>query len=308
MRLEAVDRTERIGHVRNVARAVLRDLRILVERHGLPVEIAIVLVPMELRDAEGEWRQPVENEEVGAAIETEPDLVVALVARPVPDLVDRVGFGGGQAILRRRVRRAADVRLGAELAGARILDDAVGDAVGGIAGLDGRGRGLRELRGRDRPTCQLLHGDLAPHLRGLESRPVDRRRIGQDALELIAELLCQQISLAPAGRAAVPVIVGRAHAVIGLGDRLRQQHLLLDAVADEIVDELQIVSPVGIDAGLAIPAAVAKVVAGRNVAAVHGRQHRGTGRRDAGTSAAADTLRATVPGALHAALAAVSRA
>src|SRR5204862_5199282 len=71
--LEAVERLERIGHVRNVARAILRHLRILIERYRLPVEVTIVLVPMKLRDPERERRQPVENEEVGAAIEAEPD-------------------------------------------------------------------------------------------------------------------------------------------------------------------------------------------------------------------------------------------
>src|SRR5262249_6956184 len=101
------------------------------------------------------------------------------------------------------------------------------------------------------------------------------------------------------GRAAVPIIVGDRGAVICSRDRLRIEHLLLDAVADEVLDELEIVGPVDIDAGLAVAAAVAEIVAGGNVTGIEGQQHGRIHGGDPGTPAAADTLCAAVPGALQ---------
>src|SRR6185437_3469497 len=39
MSLESVQRREGIGHIGDVARAILCDLRVLLERHSLPVEV-----------------------------------------------------------------------------------------------------------------------------------------------------------------------------------------------------------------------------------------------------------------------------
>src|SRR5262245_47818609 len=108
VRLERIQRSEGVSHVGDVARAILRDLRVVktgpFQRDGAPLrwrwrpeqavrptrcEAAIVLVPLELNHAEGERRRAVENAEVSAAVKTKPDLVVLRVARPVPDQIYR---------------------------------------------------------------------------------------------------------------------------------------------------------------------------------------------------------------------------
>src|ERR1041384_6700997 len=75
VRLELIERRERVGDVRYVLRAVLRDLRVLLCRHRLPIEIEIVLIPMELGRTECEGVRSVKTREVGAAIESEPDFI-----------------------------------------------------------------------------------------------------------------------------------------------------------------------------------------------------------------------------------------
>src|SRR5262249_14616229 len=86
------------------------------------------------------------------------------------------------------------------------------------------------------------------------------------------------------------------------------ENLLFDGVADKVLDELEIVGPVGIDPGFAVAAAMAEVGPGGNVAAVHGCQHGRVHGRDSSASSAAQSLRAAVPGALQTALAAICHA
>jgi len=86
------------------------------------------------------------------------------------------------------------------------------------------------------PPARSFIAICPPHLRGLEPGPVDRRCARQDAVELAGQLLGEQVALAPAGRAAVPVIEGGPHAVVRVRHPLREQHLLLDRVADEVLD------------------------------------------------------------------------
>src|SRR5436190_24063462 len=86
---EHIEVAEGISHVSNVARAVLRHLRILVDADGAPVEVQVMLVPVELRDPEEERSRPVQRRQVRAAIELEPDALAILVAWAVPDHVDR---------------------------------------------------------------------------------------------------------------------------------------------------------------------------------------------------------------------------
>ena len=300
---EHIEVAEGISHVSNVARAVLRHRRILVDADGAPVEVQVMLVPVELRDPEEERSRPVQRRQVRAAIEPEPDALAILVAWAVPDHVDRPRLQRGEAIGGGRGRGAADVGRRAEVAGAWVIDDAVGHAVSRIArGDGGRGR-LVELRRRNRPAEQILHHDLPPHLGGLKARPVDRGRVGEDTVELLPQLLREQIPLPPAGRAPVPVVVRGRDAVVGARDHFRQHHLLLDRVADEVVDELQVVRAVLVHTGFAVAAGVAGVRSGPDITGIHRR-------RDvhvAGTSTAADALRAAVPGALNAARAAVQR-
>src|SRR5439155_13533466 len=81
---EHIEVAEGISHVSNVARAVLRHLRILVDADGAPVEVQVMLVPVELRDPEEERSRPVQRRQVRAAIEPEPDALAILVAWAVP--------------------------------------------------------------------------------------------------------------------------------------------------------------------------------------------------------------------------------
>src|ERR1051326_5153592 len=138
VRLELVNGRERISHVCDVSRTRFGDIRIFLHRDRLPIEGPVVLVPMELGDAEGEWRAAVEAGKGGPAIEPEPDLVALAVARPVPDLIDGLGLSHGETVLRRRIRVAANRLHGAEVARPRVVDDTVFHAVRGIAVIDGR--------------------------------------------------------------------------------------------------------------------------------------------------------------------------
>ena len=94
VRLELIEGRERVGDVRYVLRTILGDLRVPLHRHRLPIEIEIVLIPMELRHTECEGVRSIETRKVGATIEPEPDLITLAIARAVPDLVDRFRFGG----------------------------------------------------------------------------------------------------------------------------------------------------------------------------------------------------------------------
>ena len=68
---------------------------------------------------------------------------------------------------------------------------------------------------------------------------------------------------------------------------------MLHSVTNEIVDELQVVGAVGIDAGFAVAAAVAGVAARSHIARIDGTVDGKTSR----AAAAADSLRPAVPGA-----------
>ena len=170
--------TEGIGHIGDVSGPVLCNLRIAGDGYRLPIKVAIVLVPMELGDAQEKGIGAVEGRQTGSAIEAEPDLLTIVVSRAIPDLVDRFGLGWHKAICRRSRRLTADIRLGAECAGAWIVDDAVDDAVICIARCDSRSGRLVELAGGDRCADQIFHDDLAPHLGGLKARPVYGGRVG----------------------------------------------------------------------------------------------------------------------------------
>src|SRR5262245_26729133 len=260
----------------------------------MPVEIQVVLIPVELGYAQGKCRGPVETGEACAPVEPEPDLAAFRVARAIPNLVDRLCLRLRQAVLRRGIRRSANVRGGAEGAGPRIVNDSVGDAVRGIARLNSRGLSLRELGSSDRPARQILHRYLAPHLGGLEAGPVHGGCIGQDPFELVTELLGQQISLASSGRAAIPIVVSRGHSVIRLRKLFGPEHLLLDSVANEVLDELEVIGAIGIYSGLAIAAAVTCIGPGTDIAGID----RGVHVQVSGATAAAEPLCAPVPGAL----------
>ena len=69
----------------------------------------------------------------------------------------------------------------------------------------------------------------------------------------LPQLLREHVALPAAGRAPVPLVVGRPCLVIRRGDFLGEQDLLLHPVADEVVDELEVVGTVGVNAGLQLP-------------------------------------------------------
>src|SRR5262249_12847866 len=100
----------------------------------------------------------------------------------------------------------------------------------------------------------------------------------------------------PAGGTPIPVVVDGRHPVVRARDRFRQQDLLLDRVADEILDELQVVRAVQIHPGLAVAAGVARVRPGADIPGVHGSSDVQAPR----ASATADSLRAAVPRPLDA--------
>ena len=85
------------------------------------------------------------------------------------------------------------------------------------------------------------------------------------------------------------------------GDRLGKQNLLLHAVSDEVVDELQVVSAVYVHARLAVTAAVSGIIARADVAGVYRTGDVEIPR----ATAAADPLGSPVPCALYTALPAV---
>jgi len=103
-----------------------------------------------------------------------------------------------------------------------------------------------------------------------KARPVDRWRVCEDAIELLAELLRQEIALAAASRAAIPIVEDGMDAVIGLGNLLRQEDFLLDADAEEILDEFEIIAAVVVDARRAVAAAMAAIGARADIARVDG--------------------------------------
>src|SRR5262249_13288357 len=142
-----------------IAGAVLGHSRIIVERRRPPIEAAVMLVPMELRYPEGKRRRAVEDAEVAAAVEAEPDLVAPIVARTIPDQVDRVRLLRREAVACRRAGGAADIAPRVEAAGPGLVDDAIDDSICAVASGHGGSTSLSQLGGRDRAPGQLLHRD-----------------------------------------------------------------------------------------------------------------------------------------------------
>ena len=93
----------------------------------------------------------------------------------------------------------ADIGVCIEGAGPRVVDDVVFHTVVQVAAGDRRVLHGRKLRARNHSAGDIVHRNLAPHLRGLETRPVHRRRVGQDAVQFAGERLSQGIALMTAG-------------------------------------------------------------------------------------------------------------
>src|SRR5262249_54311087 len=114
----------------------------------------------------------------------------------------------------------------------------------------------------------------------------------------VAEFLCQQITLPSSGRTAVPIIIYRRHRVVRFGQALRPKHLLCDRITDEVFDELHVIGAIGIDPWLTVTARMTQVGPRGDIASINRRiLIQTSGSR---TTAAAESLRATVPSACQA--------
>jgi hypothetical protein len=207
----------------------------------------------------------------------------------------------GQTVRNRR--RTADIGLCVERAGPRVVDNAVCYTVVFVARGDRRILHGGELWAGNHLLSDIVHRNLAPHLRRLETRPVHRRRVGQDAVQFAGERLSQGIALMTAGRTAVPVVVERRLAVIQPGNLLRPEDLLLGSVINPVRDILMVQLAEAQDARLA---RVVGIVSRITVSAIGTRSDKAVGystrRIDvgiAGATTAALTLGAAVPVALH---------
>jgi hypothetical protein len=133
---DAIDRISRGGH------------RVFVEKDVRRAEVDVtVRVGHHLRGAaQRRCYCPVGDAAVGRV----PDALAELIARPVPNPVDSVGLIRIEAVGRcRRAGGPANIGFGAERAGARIIDHAVGYGVIplNVAGGDRRGIGGVDLCG-----------------------------------------------------------------------------------------------------------------------------------------------------------------
>ena len=121
-------------------------------------------------------------------------------------LFQRADLGGGEAIgtvgSGFAVRQVAG---GLEVALARIVDDAVLDAVHGVALSVDAGGERGQFGGADRRCFERL-GRLHEMEHG--AGEVEHRRAHRDAVEIVWETLRENQRLAPAGRAAFEVALG----------------------------------------------------------------------------------------------------
>src|SRR5204863_9520551 len=119
-RVQVAERIGRIGEaevwinggVKGGGRSVVCNVGVGVRatgpEHGyrVPIEVAVLLIPMELRDAEGEWRGTVPHGRAAARLRVEPDLDAARITWAVPDLIHRLGLRRRQTV---RVSRTAAI-------------------------------------------------------------------------------------------------------------------------------------------------------------------------------------------------------
>lgn len=133
MSSEDVERPEGIRQIGDVAGAVLGYSRIFIEPHHPPIEVAVMLVPMKLSYPGRKWRRPVKDAEVAAPVKTEPDLVIPLIMRTIPDEVNCPCFLRRQTVACRRGWAATNIGRGIEATGPWIVDNTIRDPVRGVA-------------------------------------------------------------------------------------------------------------------------------------------------------------------------------
>ena len=190
----------RIGRrdFRGVQRSRASQILVQVELHGVPVRIADDLVAPVVRD-------PPAQTPIGARYPAPVRENLFAGARIDDARVDRARsrhLGGRET--RRRFAGGARECAGIECAASRILHDAIGDAVAGVARRDRSLSEQRQLR-RSEPVLgmgdELLHRGSRRHQRN----PVVRGGASGDAVEVFREALCLLEPLSSAGRAAHPI-------------------------------------------------------------------------------------------------------
>jgi hypothetical protein len=146
--------------------------------------------------------------------------VGAVSAHRRVDGLERGDLRRGEAAVVRFAAAPRQVGRGIEPARARIIDDAVLDAVGRVALRVHRIGEQAKLGGRDRRGGErALDGAVADH----RSRKVEHRRAGDDAVEVVREALRLDQALPAAGRAAVEIRSPRGAAVVRLHQLLRRE-------------------------------------------------------------------------------------
>src|SRR5580765_171660 len=153
------------------------------------------------------------------------------IDRPLVDLLERIDLRLGQAV--GRVRTLAEKRGRIELAGARILNQTVSDAVQAIACGHDSALDNRELGGRDRAVRRGEHCALVPNERREQVRPVVRGGAREDADEVFRKALRLHQRFAAAVGASVEVAPLRVAAVKRADDRFRlQRGFMYGAIAE----------------------------------------------------------------------------
>src|SRR5689334_3715920 len=103
-RVEVAERVGRVGEaevwingrVKGSGRSIVCNVGVGVRatgpehRHRVPIEVEVLLVPMELRDTQREWRGTVPHGRAAARLRVIPDLDAARITWAVPDLVHRL--------------------------------------------------------------------------------------------------------------------------------------------------------------------------------------------------------------------------
>jgi hypothetical protein len=165
-----------------------------------------------------------------------PKKRTVLTARAFPDFPDhvRIRFREGVAV---NLRADEDFRV--PVATQRIVDDAIADSVGPVAGSDGCGGGSGEF-GFRHERFGVHHHNLRPENGRNETMPVDRRTTGHDAVVIFGETLRLHQTLASTGGPANEIGVARRFAVEGLRERFAHNRHVMDTEIGIVADRLPV--------------------------------------------------------------------
>src|SRR3989454_9076906 len=190
------------------------------------------------RRAAGGPRRPTARSVFGARDKRRMHELAPGRAHAGPDFLDRLH------LLRRKAGAGVLARLarqdrGVELALARIVDDAVDDAVDRVAGRCRRLAEDRRLARRDIALRVLQRGHRIPEVRaGVETRPVVRRIAGDEAVEVLGIALRLHQPLLPSLGTADVVGVLWTLTVEDAADLLAVHGSDMRAAVPEIRDEV----------------------------------------------------------------------